>query len=209
MWVIIFGIILIYFFIKGILSSVMEAQNMMDCLKNTQIQTKVKVDEINLLNENLKKEFIEYSSINNMNEDAKDCFYEYIVNSLYIKNYVVMEFVKKITNHKVCHNITKLDKYSINKESVLDLINKSIDSLEYKDKIMINTDSYITFQEETGDSENGYYTTIRYLKIKIVKETDLDEILKEIKEYGDFSLDIFKTTISKREYNRYLKETKL
>lgn len=169
-----------------------------------QTKTKFKVDEIKRLNDKLKKEFIEYDSINNMDENAQHCFYEYIINSIYLYQYTLIGFINEISSNTTYYETHKLDKYSINTDSVLELINELIDSVEYKDKIRINKDTYVTYQEETGDSEYGTTTTIRYLKIKIVQKNDLDEILKQIKKKGDFSLNIFQKTISKYEYDKYL-----
>lgn len=203
---IIFFLILLCFFIYGILNIVFCTKKLIQAVETTEEKTRKQRDDIDLLNEKLKETFIQFSSLKDMNEDAKYCFYEYIVNNIYISQYIYAEFIKEFDYSKASNiNVTKLDKNSINKDNVLILINELLNSKEYRKKILINEDYYVAYSIVTCNGvDNSTDFEARYFKLKIVKESDFDLILENIREKGEFSLKLFIQNIDELEYNRYI-----
>lgn len=206
---------MIYFFalvflIYGILKIKSFTKQFILSVENVEEKTREHRNEINLLNEKLKESFIQFDSIKDMNEDAEYCFYEYIVNIIYIRKYVLNEFTKELNNNFNCNKVsnitvTKLDKNSINKDNILNLINTCLlNNDDYRKKILINEDYYLTYTIDVRSS--GEYSSVEYsyFKIKKIKENDLDLILEDIKEKGTFSFNLFVQNINEIEYNKYL-----
>lgn len=153
-------------------------------------------------NEKNKEYFMDYNSIYDMDDSAKYYFCKYVLNDMYINNCIINDFLR--LNNIESISDFNLEYIPITTDSILNLINSSFINSEYKEKTIMNDTYIIACSDREHDGIEGSYIKTEYYKITLLKEKDLDLILKSIKETGGYSLNLFIENISKSQYYKYL-----